>query len=507
MPENKAKVKEIYMKLTKTLYGVTAALTVLSSMAVTAQAEETQLKLLTAPIDSNSLSNYGGDYYWDGTNVLKISEDELVEWRKSGTLSIEKVDNSGAISGLTNMSGSFDSGYMQFASTDSNNNVTERFLVSVDKANGKLSTVCSLGSDWSYTNNDGYTFGCKEIENAIEIYVYDTEGVKKTSSLPINGRLWSSYTSHGGEIVGYVMVQTGENEDHNPAYELYAVNKDASTKLIAKNALEGGMTGFGIIGAAENCVVFAEWNARLQSSQFKLYSTEDGKAYDINCFKSDDEEYFRILDSSSGKTYGSNIIIGVDGNPKMYVLMNYKENKPVSKLYTVMGTNDGKIYTVQTADGKRGFIDANGKELAMFDFADSFFGDYAPVVKDGKAYLIDRNMNKVSDEFDADIFVTFTKDLFAFAKGDDITVVTYTEAEKQSTTSDTTSKPVTSEMTTSSDSTNSTASETISSTISNTTSSTGNTNENNPATGFTMAMLPVALIGGAAVIVAKKRRK
>lgn len=495
------------MKLTKTLCGVTAALTVLSSMAVTAQAEETQLKLLTAPLDSGTLRNFGGGYYWDGSDFIKISDDELAEWHKSGTLSAKKVDNSEVISGLTNMSGSFESGCYQFASKDSDGNVTERFLVSVDKASGKLSTVCSLGYDWSYTNSDGYTFGARKVENGVEVSVYDTKGVKKTVSIPISGIMWNARGASGGDNVGYVMVQTGDNGDGNPSYELYAVNKDASTKLIAKNDLEGGMTGFGIIGAAENCVVFAEWNARLQSSQFKLYSTEDGKAYDINCFKPDDEEYFRILDSSSGKAYGSNIIIGVDGDPKMYVLMNYKENKPVSKLYTDMGTNDGKIYTVQTADGKRGFIDANGKELAMFDFADSFFGDYAPVVKDGKAYLIDRNMNKVSDEFDADIFVTFTKDLFAFAKGDDITVVTYTEVEKQSTSSDTSSKPVTSEMTISSDPTSSTASETASSTVSNTTSSTGNTNENNPATGITMAMIPVALIGGAAVVATKKRRK
>lgn len=71
------------------------------------------------------------------------------------------------------------------------------------------------------------------------------------------------------------------------------------------------------------------------------------------------------------------------------------------------------------------------------------------------------------------------------------------------TTSDTTS-------TTTSSTTSSTASNTTSSTTSNTTSTTtSNTTSspNNPATGITMAMIPVALIGGAAVVAAKKRKK
>lgn len=78
-----------------------------------------------------------------------------------------------------------------------------------------------------------------------------------------------------------------------------------------------------------------------------------------------------------------------------------------------------------------------------------------------------------------------------------------------STTSNTTSSATSNTTSsTASNTTSSTASNTASSTTSNTTSSTANPSTNNPATGFTMAMIPVVLIGGAAVVVvARKRRK
>lgn len=90
-----------------------------------------------------------------------------------------------------------------------------------------------------------------------------------------------------------------------------------------------------------------------------------------------------------------------------------------------MSTEDGKIYLVKNAKGERGYINRKGKELAFFEYAGSFIGDYAPVVKNGKAYLIDRNMKQVSEKIDADSVSTLGEGLFRVTKGDKVMLMTY----------------------------------------------------------------------------------
>ncbi len=86
---------------------------------------------------------------------------------------------------------------------------------------------------------------------------------------------------------------------------------------------------------------------------------------------------------------------------------------------------DSIILKYVTKDDKTGFMDADGKVLAEFDAADNFAGKCAPVVKDGKAYLVDKNMNAVSTEIEADDVVAVSEDLFFAKKGDKTYFVTY----------------------------------------------------------------------------------
>lgn len=499
------------MRFGKALCGITAALTLLSSAAITAQAEETELKLLTAKFSeangANGIFTYGGGYLApngegdDKSKFFHIGEKELAEWRETGKFTFTNLESDFDPNGYSMWSGSFDEGgYYQFCKQDSAGNVTERQVVHLDKSTGKISKAYTLPTDWCYTRNDGYTFGNKLSDKTLEIAVYDAKGNKKTASIPCADGIYSSNVPHGGENVGYVTVQTGVS-----AYELYEVKKDASLKLIAKNNLEGSKLHSGITGANENCVVFVEQDVRLISSQWKLYSADDGKIYDFNaCTPVGESGNYPYSDVKS-KTYGSNIIMEIDssftGGLPMYVLLNFKENKAQSKMYKSMSTTDGKIYLVQTKDGKWGYIDSNGKELAMYDNAAVFDGDYAPVVKDGKAYLIDRNMNKVSEAIDGSIVGTADDGLYFVATDNESMLVTYANGSADEPTSEPTSG-------TTSEPTSGTISDpTSSTTTSEPTSSATQPGGNNPPTGAALVLLPVAAISGAVAVISRKRRK
>ncbi len=74
----------------------------------------------------------------------------------------------------------------------------------------------------------------------------------------------------------------------------------------------------------------------------------------------------------------------------------------ISENYSSLWSYDFEIFLAHSADDKWGYIDKTGKPLAFFDDAGEFAGEYAPVVQNGKAFLINRQMEQVSEIIDAD---------------------------------------------------------------------------------------------------------
>lgn len=117
-------------------------------------------------------------------------------------------------------------------------------------------------------------------------------------------------------------------------------------------------------------------------------------------FLEDSAEWVTIITDSKyyvEEVYGKNAVATlVDnyGETVGYQLIKLTEKGSELKgdLYKDMYTLDGKLYCVKTFDDKWGFINTNGKLLATFDDVSEFDGKYAPVVKNGKAYLVDKAM-------------------------------------------------------------------------------------------------------------------
>ena len=86
-----------------------------------------------------------------------------------------------------------------------------------------------------------------------------------------------------------------------------------------------------------------------------------------------------------------------------------------------------------------GYINTDGELLATFDDASEFKGKYAPVVKDGKAFLINKDMKRVSEKIDADGVYTLDKDLFSVLVDDEVFLMTYAVEGKSAESDDTAS--------------------------------------------------------------------
>lgn len=515
------------MRLTKTICGITAALTVLSSTAIAAQAEQSQLKLQTGNIGNinwnDSFKFYFGDgCFSDGSNFYRIGEKEISEWQNSGNFTYSNIEADLDITGLNWWSGSFDGEgeYVQLYKRDAENNVLERYVVHLDKASGKITNMYNPDVKWCYTRPDGYTVSYTNVNsNTLTLTVYDPTGKKTESTLTRNsGSGWSVYSSSGtGKYVGYVTWEKEftQYDEYMMGYlagnqVFYGICKDGSLEILREL---NDYYDFSIASSGENYVSFYDTARVGRASILTVYSEESKEFFSLGAESA--TGFFNKI--TGGKIYSTKAIVEIksgygDSAKTQYALIDftvknsYNSVEPISKNYNSMSTNDGKNYLVQTLDDKWGYINDNGKELAVFDSAGAFEGDYAPVVKNGKAYLIDRNMNKVSEEIDGDSVSTRGDGLYFITNGDSIVFMTYS---KQNETSEPTSNPTsqtTSETasTTTSETTSKTISETSSEPASEPTSQTGS--DKNPATGFAFALIPVALIGGVSIAALKKRK-
>ena len=395
------------------------------TLGVVANAAE--MKLITGELDaaiaekliSNDFINLGKGYYilqdviyraeeWEPgedilavNKIIRIGDKEIEQWRSTGKLKPTTVQCDVDVSGMKYLSGGFNNGgsYVMFAVMGEEETPGHCYVLKLDETAGKLVKAYDyiskdLTGSWvsGHCTASGESFvywnGPGKIGVSLE-EAYSSTGKK----FEINGEgMGWSFCSGAGKYMVY-LVNGGYGD--NPVGSIYGICKDGSIEEISQFpfALNIDISG-------DTWVSFSNY--------------DDGKNY--------------ILDTTNKQLHElgelKGFIYAVNGSAVTVKWFEYDEawnatqcykiidfnGKDMSKTYTLMETYDGgNTYLVQTSDGKWGYIDSTGKELAMFDDAGSFSGEglYAPVVKDGKGWLIDRNMNRVSEKIDAVGCTTF----------------------------------------------------------------------------------------------------
>ena len=124
--------------------------------------------------------------------------------------------------------------------------------------------------------------------------------------------------------------------------------------------------------------------------------------------------------------------IGEDESDLRYVLCGIGKDGSFSilndKVYTYLQPMNDRCYNmgeftdnteplIFERDGIWGYVSKNGEEIATFDDAANFLdSEYAPVYQDGRYYLIAKQMNRVSEDFECDYVNSKGGDLFIVQK-------------------------------------------------------------------------------------------
>ena len=410
------------------------AAAIMGTMAVSASAEELR-KIVTAPGDGFGSPTDLGDGYFKITTydekgnetdkIVCIDDEVLKNWRETGTLNydIVKTDLKSMNIGFsrTNLGTDLSSSdYIVINDYDNN----KKYLMKCDKKNHTFTTLQTLESTSRYdVTSDGYVYICNydSQSNSVKFSITKPDGTTVENNVDLKGYVndmslvWCEDEKYCGFFLMKKEGATREipDGDYNTlsanTYTLFGVDKKGNATKIKdiESVVIGPRAAYDKANGNIN-VLFC--NPDENKRQYLVYSIKDGTSKTIDEDKFEDLSRYQYQDESR---------LADDSS-----LYDRKDNHVIAK-YDSISTKDGQIFTVRNRNSENnnyGYIDRDGKELAKFDRAGDFAGDYAPVIKDGKAFFIDRNMKKVSEEKEIDAYSvrTLADGLYLFSvNGDD----------------------------------------------------------------------------------------
>ncbi len=393
--------------------------------------------------------------YSAGAEIVYCGTDVIDSWRKTGKPEVKTVSCGTDISGMTFKSGIIDKngGIVKLVSTSQNDTICHVFTL--DKAKNEFTEAYSypIQSVWSNASsrNDGYSF-VKDEPNwqtwECTYSVYDAKGnmTQKTIS-PKNNNISiedsgmcervSFIDCYGeGKYVGFACVADYATEKtmtisesfEAPTfiYEINGINKDGSLTPLTEVRSYGNEL-IPVFFGGENFVAWKNY----EDGCYYVMTLDDNKTY-----KLESNDKFNSIAEVIGKkvTVEKRSNYMPDGGyPRM--VFDLETGKMLAENEYSMTSNDGgKIFMSKAKgyDGEWRYFDENLKKLGTFSDAGSFIegNQYAPVVQDGKGWLVDRNMNQVSEKIDAVGCTTLGKDLFRFktSESGDYILVTSSES-------------------------------------------------------------------------------
>lgn len=521
----------------QTLAAVIAAATATSCLAAVASAETEEYKLLVAPF--STYRTWGGDLTatTDGDTLISVSDEDIANWQKTGeftytelTPDFEMPENLSYFYGDNNV------GWIR-REVDGKPNLK---IVNYDAESKTITTKNEFDDDWTYVFADGTViyFAPDKYAGKLSVTITTADGKSNTKTFEYkgSGEMFYNYACNvnadvNSKYIAAVLWMTNvkavpyeEGSEQTLtayAYDIYGITKDGKVDTLYSEPEYEYDVGFGTnrapvvsmgyLDVNDHCMSWMEECAPMVPQRM-IYSLETGKIVKSNVYLSEydvelkckytDGEYYSEIDGVTGM-WGNKFIAECpvdetsDTTEYRYILFSFEEEPdsfnddftPLSKVYKHISSEDGKIFLVETEDDKWGFIDENGKELAIFDDASAFLGNYAPVVKDGKAYIIDKNMNRVSEMIDADGVYSVKDNVFYITRDGEYYLATFdlTDPDVSIDTPDTSSN--------------------TSGVSSDTTSNTEDDDKKNPPTGGAYAlMLAVAAAAGTAVVVSRKKK-
>ena len=428
--------------LTKAASAV-AAVAVLAGITVPVSAVDSTLELLTQSTEifggyslraRKDLTGLIGEFtdsgYIDG--FISVTDDDLKKWRNTGNFKYNNVKVNGKIS-WDNLLLAGDNSLL--LNVDSDGNIEKYYAIDYN-GKDKMDIVRSSSEWMNYMN--GWVVSNSSSGNLFSLKCENPEtGKIYTEKIPFDGTYgWNFYMS-GKYIAGTVYTaKTYPDPYLDGSYNKYDIVVKGMKSNGKMETLYTDSVNFFDTTRGENF--------------FQISTMTAPYGWVNHVFLEDSAEWVTIITDSKyyvEEVYGKNAVATlVDnyGETVGYQLIKLTEKGSELKgdLYKDMSTLDGKLYLVKTSNDKWGFINTSGKLLATFDDAGNFDGEYAPVVKNGKAYLVDKTMKCVSEKISATSVTTLGDGLYYVENGSKKYLMTYASDSATTTTSATT-KPST----------------------------------------------------------------
>lgn len=442
-------------KLISIITASAAALSVMTAFSCTGYAEDGLLRVISVPIESiegtADLIIDGGGYFnckndeGEDTNVTVYISDEAIDnWRQTGEFTYNKVgydvgNNAAAITGgfwfgSTAVICDFDTG--------------EYSLAELSEDGTTFETI-KENDGWYIADTRGY---CTYISREDNTFYYTIERPDKSRvSGEASGepdeygsivRLIASY--NGDYIFMFTISERSEQTDDGWVYTygVYGVDENGTATKLSE--VENAVS----VDLNDGSDYLINDNFTLTDGTVKrLYVDMSGRLITIDAST--------VIPELSGYSFnrvvsifGDSAIleyVGEDENDLRYVLCGIGEDGSFSpksdKVYTYMQVMNGYCYTMGEfsdnteallfeRDGIWGYVSRNGEEIMTFDDAAGFVdSEYAPVYQDGSFYLIDKQMNRVSEDIDCEYANSLGSDLFFITKDGVNCIATYVTPE------------------------------------------------------------------------------
>lgn len=426
----------------KRILAASAALAVCAGLSMPAYAASGKMKLYTQPISELGIN--GGDGYWYNGNLhgigtadgiekfISVTEKDVKNWRSTGEFSYSDVTVNGEVD-WNNLGLYYDT--QELFNKADDGSVTSIYPFDF---NGKDEiTIRDTSFDqngWMYVTDDGYILNiCNgTIKGDCRGFTYEQVGPDGEFDFVMTNCSWwagnygtcdekyNAYFLYAGEPHHIDQVDGIEADWDEYDIKLVGITKDCTEEEI----YSGTSMYFGLSGCGKGYVQFWTQYAP-KGAEYHLFLTETGETID---FSLDD-----LGNMAISEMHGDRLVANWDTGSVLMQISNeagangFHTVTTLSDTYKYISSEDGDIYLVQTQDDKWGYMNSDGELLATYDDAGSFIGKYAPVVKDGKAFLVNRNLKRVSEKIDADGVRICDKGLYMFELDGEYSFMTYAD--------------------------------------------------------------------------------
>ncbi len=428
------------MSIKKRIMSAALTAAMVASLPTAAYASGEKLELVVDTETPCEVCEYDGEnkYLYDNEDgdrlLISITEDDIADFAKSGELSYTEIANLNELfeCGEGESAGYFtdylfNNGYAVLFKRNSEDVISNRYCVYYD---GSELSVIDEFENYCGVSANGYVANLVKNSDGTTINITAPDGTVKSLNY---GADWAFYSAFYGDSENIIFVTVDSStfigqSDWGALSEykmtMHIINENGKVRDVPVE-LNGKNYGIGSRNVGENFMFYKISFKLAVTPKVCIYLTDNDETLQLSSFP--DSKTGIVVD---GKIYNDILIAtftpyGEDTEEVSALIDISQEGKQISEGYSRMYTADGEIYLAEKADGTWGYLNNKGKELAFFDDASDFIGDYAPVIKDGKAYLIDRNMNIVSDGVEADGVSTIGENLYTIRKGEERYLMTF----------------------------------------------------------------------------------